>query len=64
MKYPPLIESCKKAIENDWCLGCQALEEPTFVGNPNCKYSKSPTVEESINYIKGKLGIQESFFNG
>lgn len=62
MKYPRLIESCKRAIENGWCLGCQALESQDFVGNSNCKYSKAPPVEESIKYIHKKLGIQESFF--
>ena len=64
MKYPPLIESCKKAIANGWCLGCQALENPTFAGNPNCQYGKCQSVEKSINDIKRILGMQESFFNG
>ena len=40
MKYQELIESCKKAIESGRCLGCQALEDYNFKGNPNCKYSK------------------------
>ena len=40
MKYQELIESCKKVIESGICLGCQALEDYNFKGNPNCKYSK------------------------
>lgn len=63
MKYPQLIESCQKAITNGWCLGCQALENYYFRGNAYCKYAKTPVVENSINYIKEKLGMQESFFN-
>ena len=34
MKYPPLIETCKK------CLGCQRLEDPKFTGDKNCKYAE------------------------
>lgn len=56
MKYPPLIESCRKAIENEWCTGCQALEEPTFRGRWNCKYSKPPKVKTSMKQIKLNLG--------
>lgn len=63
MKYLPLIANCQNAIKNGWCLGCQALENPNFKGNLSCKYSKTPMVKESINYIKDKLGMQESFFN-
>ena len=55
MKYMQLNDKCKKAIENEWCLGCQALE------NPNCKHNKIPSAEESIKKIKQTLGIQESF---
>lgn len=55
-----LIESCRKAIDNGICLGCQALEDPNFIGNINCKYGKIPTVEESIRQIKINLGIEES----
>lgn len=36
----PLIESCRKAIAEERCLGCSNLENPDFVGNPNCEYSK------------------------
>ena len=54
-----LIESCRKAIENSRCLGCTALEDENFIGNINCKYSKIPTVQESIKQIKINLGIQE-----
>lgn len=34
IKYPPLIETCKK------CLGCQRLGEPNFTGDKNCKYAE------------------------
>lgn len=61
MKYMQLNDKCKKAIENEWCLGCQALENPNFTGNPNCKHNKTPSAEESIKKIKQTLGIQESF---
>ena len=47
MKYSELIESCKKAIAEGRCLGCVALENINFKGNPNCEYSKE------------NLGIQE-----
>ena len=56
MKYQELIESCKKAIESGRCLGCQALEDYNFRGNPNCKYNKTPSAEESIKKIKLNLG--------
>lgn len=56
MKYPELIPSCKKAIDNSWCTGCVALEMPEFRGNPNCKYSKPPSAKESIEQIKLNLG--------
>ena len=42
-----LLESCKKAITEGRCLGCTALENINFKGNPNCEYSKE------------NLGIQE-----
>ena len=54
-----LIESCKKAIAEERCLGCQALENLNYGGNPNCEYSKIPTSQESIRNIKETLGIQE-----
>ena len=56
IKYPSLIYTCKKAIENEWCTGCQALEEPTFRGRWNCKYSKPPQAEMSIKQIRMNLG--------
>ncbi|MBR3697575.1 MAG: hypothetical protein IKM97_04885 [Clostridia bacterium] len=59
MKYLPLIESCKEAIANNWCLGCQALENPNFRGNYYCKYNKEPSADEKP---KENIGIQESFF--
>ena len=61
MKYQNLIDSCKKAIEKGWCLGCQPLENPYFTGNENCKYGKTPTAKESISIIHQNLGIQENF---
>lgn len=54
-----LISSCKKAIETKRCLGCTALEDSNFTGNPNCIYSKTPTAEESIKQIKINLGMKE-----
>ncbi len=59
MGYVQLIESCQKAIEQGRCLGCTALENPYFMGNQNCEYSKQPTAKESINKIHEILGIQE-----
>ena len=62
MKYPRLIRSCEEAIKNEWCLGCQALEDPNFVGRYNCEGSYPPETKktkESRNEIKIKLGIQE-----
>ncbi len=53
-----LIPSCKKAIEKNWCLGCNAIEPP-YNGIPNCKYSKPPTAQESITLIHKNLGIGE-----
>ena len=60
--YPPLIKSCQEAIRNEWCTGCQALENPNFRGRYNCKYSYPPKTKkskESINEIKEVLGVQE-----
>ena len=58
-KYPQLIESCRKAIEENRCTGCQALEDNSFTGNPDCEAGKIPTANDSINTIKEILGIQE-----
>lgn len=52
-----LIESCKRAIDEGRCLGCVGLEDKNYPGNPNCKYSKTPTAQESIDKIKSSLGI-------
>lgn len=57
MKYPELKEPCKSAIEKNRCGGCQALEDPEFVGNPNCRFGKAPTAKESINKIFKNLGV-------
>lgn len=54
-----LTQSCKKAIESGRCLGCQALEDENFTGNPNCRFGKIPTAQESIVLIHKNLGIQE-----
>lgn len=62
MKYQEVIENCKKAIESGRCLGCQALEDYNFRGNTNCKYSKTPSAEESIAKIKENLGVQEKIW--
>lgn len=56
MKYTNLILSCRKAIEEGRCLGCQALENPDFIGNPNCIYSKIPSAAESIKQIHQNIG--------
>lgn len=55
----PLIDSCEKAISEERCLGCTAIENPYFMGNKDCEYSKAPTAKESINKIHEILGIQE-----
>lgn len=41
-----LIESCKKALAENRCLGCQSLENPYFTGNLNCIYSKTTSAEK------------------
>lgn len=51
MKYIQLNDKCKKAIEQQRCLGCQGLENPMYYGNPNCQYNKIPTMQESLNQI-------------
>ena len=56
MKYTNLILSCRKTIEEGRCLGCQALENPDFIGNPNCIYSKIPSAAESIKQIHKNIG--------
>ena len=35
------------------------LEDPNYTGNPNCKYIRTPTVQESLNQIWANLGVQE-----
>ena len=37
-KYPELKGICKTAIQNEWCLGCQRLEDYNFTGVSYCKY--------------------------
>ena len=38
-KYPKLNEICEKAIQNEWCLGCQKLEDYNFTGVNFCTYA-------------------------
>lgn len=54
MEYTELIESCKKAIEKNYCGGCTALEDYNFKGNANCPY-RIPSAQESIKQIKLNL---------
>jgi hypothetical protein len=59
MNYPPLIPSCKKAIEEGKCLGCTALENLQFLGNINCEYSKKfkPVENEGLESRQLKWNI-------
>lgn len=45
---------CKKAIENNMCLGCMKLENPNFTGQAQCEYVKEPRQR-----IREMLGLQE-----
>ena len=54
MSYPELKGICKKAIENELCLGCNRLELQDFTGLEKCKYVVDP--KEKCKEI---LGIQE-----
>lgn len=36
-KYPKLSGICAEAIKNQWCLGCQKLEDYNFTGVNYCK---------------------------
>ncbi len=45
---------CKKAIENNWCLGCNKLELDSFTGQAQCEYVKEPRQR-----IREMLGLQE-----
>ena len=38
-KYSKLNDYCEKAIQNEWCLGCQKLEDYNFTGVNFCKYA-------------------------
>lgn len=53
----PLKEPCKSAIEKGYCTGCNKLELEYFVSDPNCRYSKPPTAQESLNRIYQGLGV-------
>lgn len=54
MSYPELKGICKKAIENELCLGCNRLELQDFIGLEKCKDVVDP--KEKCKEI---LGIQE-----
>ncbi len=56
--YSKLYGICKKALENNWCLGCQKLENPTFTGQIQCDLVKDPAMK-SIRRCKEILGIKE-----
>lgn len=53
-KYVELTGICKKALENNLCLGCSKLENPLFIGQAKCEYVIDP-----IEKIKRTLGVQE-----
>lgn len=38
-KYPKLTGVCEKAIQSNWCLGCQKLEDYNFTSVNYCKYA-------------------------
>lgn len=52
--YPPLGGICGKAIKNNFCKGCQQLENIEFRGQAECNL-----VQEPIQKIKNILGIGE-----
>ena len=53
-----LTENCKRAIAENRCLGCTALEDNNFRGNPNCRYSKLPTAKDSLKIIKENIQLE------
>ena len=53
-----LITICKKALQEQRCLGCVRLENPDFVGDENCVHSKIPKAKESIDRIYRNLGVK------
>lgn len=53
-----LTESCKKAIEKGYCLGCVGLAEKDWIPPKRCPYL--PTAEESIARIKQNLGVDKN----
>ena len=62
--YPRLVKSCEEAIKKEWCLGCQALENPNFTGKLNCEGSHPPETKkskESINEIHKILNVKEKY---
>lgn len=43
--YKDLKEPCKTMIEKELCLGCNKLENPEFISNPDCEYIKNKPKE-------------------
>lgn len=54
-----LILSCKKALQEQRCLGCVRLENPDFVGDENCQNIKTPTAKECLDIIYKNLGVKQ-----
>lgn len=48
-KYSKLTGVCEKAIQNQWCLGCQRLEDYNFTGVNYCKYADIGRKEHLLN---------------
>lgn len=53
-----LIQSCKKALQEQRCLGCVRLENPNFTGDENCIHNQRPTVDDCIKQIYKNLGVK------
>ncbi len=57
-KYLKLNGICGKAIQNEWCLGCQKLEDYNFIGVDNCEYinieekQRIPNVSKMVKEYK------------
>lgn len=52
--YPPLGGICGKAIQNNFCFGCEKLSNPNFRGQEQCNL-----IQEPRQKIKNILGIGE-----
>ena len=53
-----LIPSCKKALQEQICLGCVRLENPNFTGDENCVHNQKLTVDDCIKQIYKNLGVK------